>query len=440
MLKTDIFENTKAPYLQIYGDFPIDLPNNSFISLTRETPLKIHSLGFQPAKAIPEISRWFLQKYGNLNFRVLEPFSGSGTTLIEAIKFGVSTAWLDYHPLSRLICKIKTTRFSILEVQEEINKVIRKAINHQDAPSTINFANKDFWFQKPVQEGLEILRQLILKAKTSVQPLLWLALSSTVRKTSDMNDGMLLAAKRSHIEKIPPRSRSDVFDYFQYYVNKALDAIAEWDIYLWGKEGFNEELPYDDARTIKGINKYDAIITSPPYINAIDYVWASKFELHWLEMVKSDDERLSLYEKEIGTERISKSECKEVGQTGHSYLDKLILNIYSGQYYKATKGQNELRARVVYKYFEDMKSHFASSFLSLKPDGLYCFAIGDNSRICGVDIPVADLLSEIACEIGFEEIFKFHLLLKNRKLNIPRNVDWAGTIKHDSVLVLRKPS
>jgi hypothetical protein len=41
---------------------------------------------------------------------------------------------------------------------------------------------------------------------------------------------------------------------------------------------------------------------------------------------------------------------------------------------------------------------------------------------------------------GLCEQFRFHLLLKQRRLNLPRNVAWAGTIKHDTVLVLQRPS
>lgn len=64
--------------------------------------------------------------------------------------------------------------------------------------------------------------------------------------------------------------------------------------------------------------------------------------------------------------------------------------------------------------------------------------MGDVSNICGVEIPVAYFLSEIAFDLGFKQIFTFNLLLKNRRLNLPRNVDWAGTIKHDTTIVMEK--
>ncbi|WP_157871834.1 hypothetical protein [Gloeothece verrucosa] len=58
--------------------------------LTPNSPLKIYSLGFQPAKSIPEISRWFLHKYGTRSFTILEPFAGSGTTILESLLYGAS--------------------------------------------------------------------------------------------------------------------------------------------------------------------------------------------------------------------------------------------------------------------------------------------------------------------------------------------------------------
>lgn len=254
-----------------------------------------------------------------------------------------------------------------------------------------------------------------------------------------MNDGMILAAKRSHIEQIPKRSRQDVYQYFKFYVDKAIEAISEWQYRV---KNLNKayQLPINNAKDIQTSQLCDAVITSPPYINAIDYVWASKFELHWLGMVKNDQDRLNLYSQEIGTERLDRKACQELGITGNAYLDKLIENIYFCKNYQASKGQNQLRSRVVYQYFLDMKNHLMKSFNCLKFGGYYCFSIGDVNKICGVDIPVAQLLTELACEVGFRQNFQFHLLLKNRKLNLPRNVNWAGTIKHDTIVVLEKYS
>ncbi len=427
-------------YQHLQGDIPTEIENDTFISVTRNKPLKIYSLGFQPAKSIPEITRWFLDKYAKDSMTILDPFAGSGTTIIESLKHDCSVYWLDYQPLSRLICQVKTTEFCASDVRLETAKMIRQATAEKFCPNTVNFSNKDFWFQKPVQEGLEIIKSAIIKSNVKNQPLFWVAFSSTVRKTSNMNDGMLLAARRPHIAEIPERSREDVFRYFHFYMDKAMDAVAEWQPILKESKGKAKELPLNDARNLTGDFFCDAIVTSPPYINAIDYVWAAKFELHWLGLVKNNADRLNLYSQEIGTERIPRKECQELGQIGHTDLDRLIEDIYTGIKYKASKGQNELRARVVYKYFTDMLNHFKSIFLRLRPGGYYCFSMGDVSKICGVEVPVAALLTDLAVQVGFKEQFKFNLILKNRKLNLPRNIEWAGSIKHDTIVVLEKPN
>jgi hypothetical protein len=438
MLATNTLLTTSFDYIEVNGEIPLDLPNEAYIVLNRETPLKIYSLGFQPAKTVPEIPRWFLRKYIQQGDNVLEPFAGSGTTIIESLRYRVNSYWLDYQPLSQLICRVKTTKFPLLKVAQEAAKVFNRACNQEHAPITVEFANKDFWFQKSVQAGLETLKYQITLCDQDIQPIFWLAFASTVRKASDMNDGMILAARRSHVAEIPKRSKEDVFKFFRDYVNKIIEALVEWEKETANTTAKAYELQPNDARYFRSDNKFEAVLTSPPYINAIDYVWASKFELHWLDMVKNDAERLSLYANEIGTERISKAECKELGRTGNAEIDQLVEDIYTAKYYKATEGQNQLRARVAYKYFLDMLHHFNTAHRHLKPGGYYCFAIGDVSKICGVDIPVAKLLRELAQEVGFKQIFQFHLLLKNRKLNVPRNVSWAGTIKHDTIVILQK--
>ncbi|AFY47016.1 hypothetical protein Nos7524_1123 [Nostoc sp. PCC 7524] len=424
-------------YIHIKYDIPVELPNGTYISLERDTPLKVYSLGFQPAKTIPEIPSWFLQKYTSPGSVILEPFAGSGTSLIEGLKFKRNIIWLDNNPLSQLICRVKTTRLPLIDILAESHKIVADENTANTVISSINFSNKDFWFQEEVQAGLEIIKSRIYLSKLAYQPVLLLAFASTVRKCSNMNDGMILAARRSSVKEVPQRSRADVFKYFQLYVDKIIEALAEWYQFTWDDTDVRE-VASQDARNLEGDWLCDAVVTSPPYINAIDYIWASKFELHWLDFVKSDQERLNLYSKEIGTERIASSEYRQLGTTGHHALDHLIAEIFHGNKYQASKGQNQLRARVVYKYFIDMQEHFSACFNKLKPGGYYCFTIGDVSKICGVDIPVANLLVDFATNIGFQEVFRFHLLLKNRKLNIPRNVNWAGTIKHDTTVVLQK--
>jgi hypothetical protein len=428
-----------SPYITLQGEIPVNLPHGAVISLDRYQPLRIHSLGFQPAKSIPELAGWFLDKYLGPGTSILEPFAGGGTTLVEAITRGVSCDWTDYLPLSQLICKVKTHYFEPTQVINAAATVFRLALDTNDLPCTTEFSNKDFWFQPSVQDALEALKYGLAGSDTGVRPVLDLAFAATVRKMSDMNDGMILAAKRSDVAAPPARSKEDVLQHFASTARQFADAIAEWNPLLTSSSAVPRQLSEADARFLPQTGIYDAVLTSPPYINAIDYVWASKFELHWLGMVKSNRDRLDLYSTEIGTERISRNEQRHCGRTGIGELDELIRDVFNGTSYRASAGQNELRARVVYQYFVDMRTHLESAWGSLRSSGYYGFSVGETSRICGVEIPVARILKKIAMDIGFVPKFEFQLLLKNRRLNIPRNVEWAAQIKHDAIIVMRKP-
>jgi DNA modification methylase len=438
MIQNKDYIFTDSLYLQTTGEIPIELPGDSFVSIKRSPPPQIYSVGFQPAKSIPEIPRWFLHKYASPKYTILDPFAGSGTTITETILFGAKAYWTDYHPLSQLICRIKTSKFDIATLESAYKELVQNINSKSKKTINIDFANRNFWFQSEVSEVLELIREEINSYNSSERDFLSIVLASTVRKMSNMNDGMILAARRQHIEAIPIRTRNDVIQCFNKYASQYVEAIYEWQYLAKGEQSKAIKISSNDARQLNNNIKFDAIITSPPYINAIDYVWASKFELHWLKLVNSDSERLDLYSQEIGTERIATKERNILGRTGHKMLDDLIEDIYTGKIYDASKGQNHLRSRVVWKYFMDMKNHLKEAYDVLKPSGFYCLSIGDSCRICGVKIPVATLLTDFAEQLGFIKIFRFQLLLKNRRLNIPRNVKWADTIKHDSVIVLQK--
>lgn len=426
-------------YRECKHNIPIDIENDEYISIERDNPLKMYGIGFQPAKCIPEIPEWFFKKYISTGRDkvILEPFAGSGTTILEALKNNNSIYWIDNNPLSRLICECKSIGVDTFKVSHRLNIILKKAKGYRDVNVTMKFANIDLWFQKPVQEAITILKELIDEEQDdSVKKVLLLALSITVRKMSEMEDSMILAARRANNREMIEYSRIDVFNNYETNISKIISAYEEWNPVV-GDERKSFPIPTNDARQIGKENFFDAIVTSPPYINAMDYIWASKFELHWLDLVSNDKNRLEVSSEEIGTERIPAKIYKELAVTKNKEFNRILEDIYTGKEYKATKGQNELRSRVTYQYFEDMRIHFESAYKSLKQDGLYCFIIGDTSKICGVEIPVANMLRDIANEIGFEEIFRFNLLLKNRKLNIPR-ASFAGTIQHDTVIVLKK--
>ena len=425
-------------YKNFLGEIPVDIDDGTLVSIERNTPLKMYGIGFQAAKCIPEIPAWFIKKYipSGKQYKILDPFAGSGTTVIEALKNNNSVYWTDNNPLSRLICQCKSVSVNPDDIINLMDKMYADFDDDIEVNVTMTFANIDLWFQKSVQEALTFIKDKVNAIEdTTLRNAFLVAYSMTVRKMSEMEDSMILAARRTNNREMIKYSRRDVFDNYKTNVYKVAEAYDEWNTIVSSPCAY--DIGTNDARQINEVDFYDAIVTSPPYINAMDYVWATKFELHWLDMVDGDKGRLAISDTEIGTERIPAKIYKELAVTENDELNRILADIYYGKEYKATKGQNEMRSRVVYQYFLDMAEHFEQAYKALKPGGKYCFIIGDVSKITGVEIPVANMLRDIAESKGFKETFRFNLLLKNRRLNIPR-ASFAGTIKHDTVIVLEK--
>ena len=93
---------------------PSEIEKNSILNiLTRDVNTQTHGFHKYPAKFIPQIPKWAINKYlsGSKNKNILDPFCGSGTTLVEGILAGYNTIGIDIDPLSAMISKVKEPLF-----------------------------------------------------------------------------------------------------------------------------------------------------------------------------------------------------------------------------------------------------------------------------------------------------------------------------------------
>jgi hypothetical protein len=168
----------------------------------------------------------------------------------------------------------------------------------------------------------------------------------------------------------------------------------------------------------------DLAVTSPPYINAVDYPRTHQLEMYWLGLL--GDSPLSHVKREyIGTETVYKNEYVELKTSGYETLDPILERIFSS---------DPRRSFIVYKFFEDMKNQLAETYRVLKPGGRYCITIGNN-LIRGVEVNSDRILSEIATSVvGFEQELTFFSKLIRHFIRIPRPERMMG----EWILVLKK--
>ena len=95
-----------------------------------------HGLFKYPCRFIPQIPRWAIQQYSKPDDLVLDPFAGSGTTLVEAVLNQRVGLGVDFDKFSQLLCKVKTTKYD----EKLLTKINNIATNFKIQAKT----NRDF--------------------------------------------------------------------------------------------------------------------------------------------------------------------------------------------------------------------------------------------------------------------------------------------------------
>ncbi|MFD1031730.1 DNA methyltransferase [Metaplanococcus flavidus] len=243
--------------------------------LTSSAVKGIHSIHPYPAKFIPEIPRTLLDILPlPEGTAVMDPFCGSGTTLVEAQNKGIPTVGVDLNPIACLMSKVKTTSLpgEFLEVAEYCTKNAKDKSRYEIK----HIPNLDHWFETDIQNAISALIEEIDKVEVKdIQDGLRLALSSIIVRVSNQESDTRYAAIEKNVTK------NNVFDYF-------LVACKKFSIHLNGNL-FSDNVSCEVINksilevTPSDINKkIGMVITSPPYPNAYEYWLYHKYRMWWL--------------------------------------------------------------------------------------------------------------------------------------------------------------
>lgn len=398
-----------------------------------------HGIFKYPCKFIPHIPRWFLTSYGNSKTReygVLDPFVGSGTTLIESSLLSMPSYGIDIDPLSKLITKVKSTPFSEKEIVElklinnEYTKKLKTDLSEKSySRFTPKFPNLDYWFPKESIKALATIKYFnshFYKKTGSekINDFLAITLASIIRKASLADEQSPKPYISRKIKKTLPDIKTLFLDYLSKYSN-AIIGFSET-----AKVPLAKVIGYDAREVDKkslAMGKVHLAMTSPPYINAFDYVRSLRLENIWLDLL-SEQEIQNLYIKHIGTEKISAEKYKkEKPSMGINALDLKLSKIY---------GLDKKRAYVVADFFKAMSENLKEVYGTLIKGGYYCIVVGD-SKIKNITIPTSRYLIELAEKEGFILDNDFSYVIRNRYLRIPR-MGRGGFIPKDYILVFKK--
>ena len=253
----------------------------------------VHSIHPYPAKFIPQIPRQLIEIYADSESDVVfDPFCGSGTALVEAMKKGHPSIGVDVHPLACLISRVKTRPLpdDFGNRAREITTSVRNRYPGDVEPPDL--PNIDHWFKKPIQQALTlIIDELEQIEDDPTKEALQVALSSIIVTVSNQDSNTRYAAVEKDI------TAEDVLQKFSQAASKIESAFrknSEWRRNSATCDVLNENILEVDPSEIS--QKVDLVITSPPYPNAYEYWLYHKYRMYWLGLADPTEVK----ENEIG--------------------------------------------------------------------------------------------------------------------------------------------
>lgn len=320
---------------------------------------------------------------------ILDPFCGAGTTLLSSKQININAQGIDILPFAVFLSNVKTRYYDEIILLQELRK-LRQGSNrysHRKTKLPNDIALLDKAFPQAIKGELLNLKQQLNKIEHEYYRdffnLAFLSILESVSNTS--KDGGFL---RIIDRKVSPESVR--FKFFDKCAVMIGDVIRNNNTYE--QNGIIASAKLGDARKLPIKRRFDAIITSPPYLNRHDYTRIYSLELAF-DFISNNKELKQIRYDTLRShvEARKKYESKDYEQPAK--LRRLIQKIEKN-------GTNNPQIKSMIKgYFEDMFLCLQQMRKRLTRKGKIALVVS-NVRFAGVNIPVDLLLSDIGQQVG----------------------------------------
>jgi len=374
-----------------------------------------HGMYYYPARFIPQVVRFFIEKYTQKEEWLLDPFAGSGTVCVEALITNRNAICLDLNPIIEPLLEAKTY---LPRSAPDISpyRMLNNAPIFKPKWSRIGE-----WYPS---EFLEILEKLWGIYHENPHPLTLIALFKTSRRFSLADDQVpkifRSKKKRAEIEKMLKYERPErlILDFFEKSLREVYKASVGFKTYYKGGKCIAKG--YVDVVNFKLDKDVNHVITSPPYGMAHEYIRSFKLELAWLGYDDNQIRELSRLEIPYRSERTIP-----------------WIEVYSEtfeKYYRLIEEKKPRLAKVYEKYFVSVLGVFER--LGKKVTDYMGIFVG-NASFSGISPPYDVIFTEHLEEDGFEHVITYVDIIKSRKLFRNRKNASPNGIETEQLVILK---
>ncbi len=388
----------------------------------------------------PHLVSDYLDRFGlEPGHCILDPFCGTGTTLVEAKLHGINAIGVEAHPIAHLASEVKTDwDVDSGELLEHASHVAALTIRHllsDGIPDDPLFA-EDKPRKTPLLTLNEEQERLLLSQSISPLPLhKTLTLLRFLEKERDdrYHRHEILALAKVLVTQIGnlrfgPEVGIGEIKKDTPVVNTWLSQVKAMADDLKNLQFFHDVSTRVCLRDARDIGQFlepasiDAVITSPPYPNEKDYTRTTRLESVILGFIKTKQDLRNLKRTLVrsNTRTVYKGDEDDKWVSHHPEIQRIADSIEKRRIELGkTSGFERLYPRVTRLYFGGMARHLSELRRVLKPGASLAYVVGDQASYLRVMIRTGQLIGDIAKSLGYElvdiDLFRTRLSTATRE-------------------------
>lgn len=368
----------------------------------------------------PHLVRHYLHRFGADETTVcLDPFCGTGTTVVECKKLGIGSIGIEAHPMSHFAALTKTDwtpdADGLVTHAERIAKRAAVLLSRDGISDSGTNHNVRAKLRELPAEAAGILLSNSISPLPLHKTLVLLDVLNAVRDDR-YHRHELLALARALVTNIgnlhfgpevgvgPPKADAAVVANWLAQVR----IIAADLRLLVARSGVSSNVIHADSRQLAGRvaeQTVDIVITSPPYPNEKDYTRTTRLESVLLGLVRNKQELRAIKQglMRSNTRNVYKGDDDHNWVAEHAEIDQIADEIERRRIeLRKTSGFEKMYARVTKLYFGGMAKHLNELKPVLRPGAQLAYVVGDQASYLRVMIRTGQLLADVAKTQGYE--------------------------------------
>ena len=275
----------------LYAEIDFDLSWSERDLPERERTRHVHRLHPYLGKFIPQVVEVLLARYVKQGGRVLDPFAGSGTTLVQGLESGYDGVGVDLAAFNCLLMKVKTRRYDVFRLETEIQDVVRR-VESGDPAAAAAEGYVGRWFAPRALGELLAFRGLVGDYEHSdVLRVVLARAARSARLTTHFDLDFPREPQTGEYWCHKHKRMCRPIDRAEHFLRRyALDTLARIKEFARVRVRDRKAVVvHGDARVVELGGPFDGLITSPPYPGLIDYHEQHRYayELLGLEDLRS---------------------------------------------------------------------------------------------------------------------------------------------------------